>query len=121
MTLNKRIIEALESLGLPVLPWMDTQQYERCLIFNYSVLPTGHADDAPAFELYLVQVHYICPSGYNSLSERKAVKRALFRAGFSWPEETPANDSAQKNSGNKQHYVFECQWLEGTDDGTDEC
>ena len=119
MTLNQRIREALEPIGLPVVPDVDTQQRERCLVFNYSTLPTRHADDAPAFELYLVQVHYVCPSGWNSLEERRAVKRALFAAGFSWPEETPASDSTQKNGENKQHYVFECEWLEGIEDGTD--
>ena len=119
MTVNERLIGALSPLGLPVVPEIDTTQQERCLMFNYSAVGACYADDMPKFELYLIQVHYVCPSGWNSVAERKAVKRALFQAGFSWPEETSANDRSQtKRSEAKQHYVFECEWLEGIEDGT---
>ena len=119
MRLNQRIREALEPIGLPVVPDVDTQQRDRCLIFNYSTVGDFFSDDVPQFERCLIQIHYICPHGWNSLEERRAVKRALFAAGFSWPEETPASDSTRKDSENKQHYVFECEWLEGIEDGTD--
>lgn len=42
----------------------------------------------------------------NTVETRKAVKRALFAAGFGWPSMTDASDKLG------QHYVFECESVE---------
>ena len=121
MTVNERIKAALDPIGLPVKPDRYKGEAESYLIFQYSTVGDGYADDAPGFERCLIQVHYLCPAGVNSLAIRKQVKRSLFQAGFSWPEEVNAGDGAmQKNDENKQHYVFECEWLEGIEDGADQ-
>ena len=119
MTVNERIKKALDPIGLPVKPDRYKGDEESYIVFNYSTLGACYADDAPGFERYLVQVHFFCPAGVNSLQLRRTIKEKLLQEDFSWPEEVNAADgSMQKNDEGKQHYVFECEWLEGIEDGS---
>ena len=49
----------------------------------------------------------------NTLQTRKDVKRRLFEAGFTWPEEVNAGDGTREFDEDKQHIVFECEIAEG--------
>lgn len=114
MTVNERIKATLAPLGLPVKPDRYSGDSESYFVFNYTTMGTLFADDRPSYERYLVQVHYFCPMGANTLSTRKNVKRLLFEAGFTWPDEVNAGDSSmQKSDEDKQHIVFECEIEEG--------
>lgn len=73
------------------------------ITFNYDTLPDDFGDDEPGHERALVQVHLYAPAGRNVLPQRRAVKRALQGAGFTWPRYTNASDK------NGQHHVFECE------------
>lgn len=114
MTVNERIKKALSGFGLPVKPDRYSGDSESYFVFNYTTMGALFADDTPQYERYLVQVHYFCPMGANTLSTRKDVKRLLFEAGFTWPDEINAGDSSmQKSNGGKQHFAFECEIEEG--------
>lgn len=110
MTLNQRLIGALEPLGLPVVPDVDTQHRPRCLVFNYDLLPTQAADNRPIWYRALVQIHLYLPLKENSLAIRSKVAQALTGAGMTWPEVVDATDEET------QHKVFECETLIGKDD-----
>jgi len=73
------------------------------IVFNYDSEPADHADDEPQHEIFYLQVHLFCPAGFNSLAKRRAIKKALFASGFTFPHYIDAADA------DGQHHVFECQ------------
>lgn len=106
MSINSEIINALSSLSLPVCPDVYNGTADEYITFNYFSQGDDFADNAPQYERYLVQVHYICPAGTNSLAKRLLIKQYLLAAGFTWPSVTDASDV------DGQHWVFECEYLE---------
>ena len=116
MTVNEKILSALEPLGLPVSPDLHTGEETTYIIFNYSIRGGLFADDAPGYDIYLIQVHLMAPYGKNTVALRKEIKRALFSAGFTWPTEVDAG-SKYRSENTGQHLVFECQFEEGVENG----
>ena len=106
MTINERIIAAL-NYGDPVKPNIYTGTADRYFTFNYNTIPDDFADDAPGHERYFIQVHFVCPLNYDSVSRRAEIKTKLFAAGFTWPNVTDATDE------DGQHWIFECEYAEG--------
>jgi len=80
----------------------DDNETEVYIVTNYFSRPIEHMDDEPVFEEYSVQVHLFCPSGMNSITMRKRIKKKLYQAGFTWPTSQDASDA------DGQHIVFEC-------------
>lgn len=103
MTLNERLRKALAPVGLPVLPDVDTRHRERCVTFNYELLPCQFADGRPLYDRALIQVHLFLPLKENGLRLRGRVRAALAGAGFAWPEVVDATGAEG------QHYVFETE------------
>lgn len=106
MSINDAIINALTGFTSDVVPDLYTGEETEYITFNYSSRGANFADNAPNHEINSVQVHYFCPASTNSLSKRKQIKKALFAAGFTWPEVIDASDKEG------QHWVFECEYLE---------
>ncbi len=96
---------ALASLSLPTDPDIYTGKAIEYLTYNYTSTADDYGDDRPQHEKYAVQVHYICPSSFDSIARRNRIKQLLFAADFTWPEVIPATDE------NEQHWVFECERL----------
>ena len=106
--MDEKIIAALSPLGYPVVPQRYTGEETTCLTFTYGTQGALFADDAPLYDLNLVQIHLLAPYGWDSADVRKQIKRRLFAAGFTWPVETDASDARQtENTG--QHIVFQCE------------
>lgn len=113
MTVNERLITALEPVGHPIVPDQYTGEEAVYLTFNHGVRGALFADDAPGYDVHMVQVHLFAPYGWNSMALRAQVKRRLFSAGFTWPEETDAGSESQEAREMGQHIVFECEIEEG--------
>ena len=77
------------------------------ITFNYDTTPINYGDDEPEQERASIQVHLYAPIGYDITAKRRAVKKALVSAGFTYPAYTNASDK------DGQHHVFECQAVEG--------
>lgn len=110
MSVNKRIIEAVQDIA-PCFPWEayegnEDPQLKSYFVFDYCVYPLIFGDDTPYLERYAIQLHYFCPLSENSLSARKKARNAIYRAGFTFPEEINGSD----NEG--QHYVFDFEGLD---------
>lgn len=103
MTLNQRIIGALEPLGLPVVPDVDTLHRERCFVFQYDEGPTAFCDDQPWIRTYQIQVHLFLPLGENGLALVEGADRALRSAGLGPVDVVDAADEGG------QHKVLECE------------
>ena len=115
MTVNERSIAALSPLGYPVVPDLYTGTQTVYLTFHYSVRGAFFADDAPGYDVYLTQVHLSAPFGWDSVEARKEIKKRLFTAGFTWPEETDAGNETRAERADGQHIVFECELEEGVE------
>lgn len=107
MSINQRIMAALSRFGLPVIPGVDTGSLERCITFNYDLIPAQFAGNRPAFYRALVQIHLLLPLPENSVGRRMEIAAALAEAGLTWPEIIDATDE------HGQHYVFECEAITG--------
>ena len=59
----------------------------------------------PRARRWLLQLHYFCPLGYDSVATRVKLCRALHSAGFTYPSEENASDR------DGQHYVLEFEGL----------
>lgn len=112
MSINSELISALT----PIIPVVKPDAYRplpnetpatEYIVFNYTELPTLHADNEPHAMRYLVQVHYFCPWNVNPSSKKKRIRQALHGAGFTYPSTTNASDD------DGQHFVFEAEYLDG--------
>lgn len=117
MSVNQKIIAALKPIGVPVVPDTYDEKYDgksaAYCTFNYTTIPAEFGDDAPRCERYLIQVHFFCPERSKSLEQRGKMKRLLFQAGFTWPEEVNATNTVEDKDKRMQHFVFECETVEG--------
>lgn len=106
MTVNKRIIDALNPLGIPVTADFFGDGGEEYITFNY-VTDKGalYADDEPEADVAEMQVHYFLPATKNYLENKKKIRKALLEAGFTWPDVTVLMEPDQKT----RHLTFECE------------
>lgn len=111
MSINERIIKALNPLGLSVTP--DTHRPEQgdlYITFGYNVNGANYGDDVPQVEVYAVMVHLWAARGENVLHIRRMIRYLMAQAGFTWPDEVDGGDE------DGQHYIYECQiseWIGG--------
>lgn len=110
MTLNQKLRQALEPLGLRLVPDVDTAHGERGCVLHYDLRPVQTADNAPLFYKALVQVHLFLPLEENGIALVGRAVRAVAAAGCTWPEVVDASDETG------QHKVLECEYLIGKDD-----
>lgn len=102
MSINSTLKAALA----PVAPVeADTYEGDKAvyITFGYNSIPDDFGDDEPAHERFLVTVHLYAPTGYNTLAQRRAIKRALSDAGTTWPSMVNTSDK------DGQHLAFECE------------
>lgn len=109
MSVDAVIKSALSAFGDPVANAVYHGDAERYYVFNYSTIGSDFADDGPAHERYLVNVHLFAPLCENVTQRIKRTKKALSDAGFTWPEMVNASDDEGR------HIVFECEIAEGDD------
>jgi hypothetical protein len=107
MNLDERIRTALTPIVPVVKPNVHTGSETEYIVFNYSELPTLHADNRPHAIRYLVQVHWYLPTNANPNTKKKQIKQALLNADFTYPSTTNASD------GEGQHFVFEMEYCDG--------
>jgi lauroyl/myristoyl acyltransferase len=82
VNINPKIMSALSSLGLPVVPNVYTGTATDYITFNYShERPGVYADDEDILDETTVQVHYFTKN--NPQANKKAIRRLLRSAGFS--------------------------------------
>lgn len=107
MTVESRIVRALEVFGDPVENAVHTSDEERYYVFYVSRFGTLYADDEPNAEAVNVQIHLFAPLAENIVGYIKDTKKALRDAGFLWPKAIDASDQ------DGRHIVFETEWVEG--------
>ena len=63
------------------------------------------SDDKPKIDATAMQIHFFCPSTYNYHSDKARIRKALFDAGFTYPQITTIYEEVTK----MLHIVFECE------------
>lgn len=117
MSINERIIAAVKQVILtcvpePYDPDSGEAASEYCT-FSYSEQPDGFGDDAPEVIRYLIRVIYHAPlrrssgESNNTLPTRKALRQAIFAAGFTYPSVENLTDEAG------QRFAFEFEGFDG--------
>ena len=114
MSVNSIIINALSEFDYPVKPDIYTGKEKRYITFNYADdRGMGFADDEPDCILADMQIHFFLPleengKAVNYLSDRRKIREALFKAGFTYPSIV----NLVETDNNIRHLVFECQTTE---------
>lgn len=120
MSVESRVKTALDVFGDPVeksvlsaatkrrIPSTGQTKSSSAIQFRYYTFScdsfgADFGDDEPGCERCLVHVHLFAPLNQNCLQQTRETKRALFAAGFTWPNVTDATDQ------DGQHFVFECE------------
>lgn len=107
MSVDERLQAALAPLGIPVSPNLYEGEELEYIVTNYQVIPEVYAERAPHAARYLVQIHYLLPTGANPNATLREIARAVWEAGLTWPGVVNASDEAG------QHYVLECEAADG--------
>lgn len=111
VSVEARIVAALSPFGDPVekstLYAAAGKRPRRYYTFACQSFGADFGDDGPGCERWLAQVHLFAPLAENCIRRARETKRALFAAGFTWPDMTDATDQ------DGQHYVFECETAAG--------
>lgn len=117
MSVEAMVKAALDRFGDPVeksvLYAAAGERPARYYTFSCDSLGDDFGDDEPGAEVWLVQVHLFAPLWENCVGRVRETKRALFAAGFTWPDVTDATDT------DGQHYVFEFKTAQGIPDEED--
>lgn len=109
MNVNKLIIDTLTPLVTDVVPTKYNGTATTYITFNYEDdRAVEFADDTPITDVAYLQIHLWCPRTYNFYSKKAQIRKALFKAGFSYPQITTLyEDDTEIN-----HIIFQCE-IEG--------
>lgn len=78
-------------------------------VYRISRSPAEPADDAPTREICYIYLDYFAPPGANRTATRKALRKAIFSAGFTYPTETDLTSYYVKADGTPSYsYSFSC-------------
>lgn len=113
MSVDARVKAALDAFGDPVeksvldasARWGPARYYT----FSSRSFGADFGDDEPGCERVSVTIHLFAPLNMDCVQQVKETKRALFAAGFTWPQTVDATDQ------DNQHYVFECETVDDID------
>ena len=109
MSVNKKIIDALAFLKVPIEADLYEGAGESYVVFNYADdRGFGHADGEPSDNKVAMQVHFFMSLKGNPLPFKKNIREALFKAGFTYPAVTIIPETETS----KRHLIFECEILE---------
>ncbi|MBS6510625.1 MAG: hypothetical protein KH334_02895 [Clostridiales bacterium] len=109
MTAAEKLVQTLTEFGIPSVSGVYLGEERRYFVFSFFTLPTMHADNTPGAERLLTFLHLFLPHGDDCLEMRAQIKKRLFEAGWTWPEEEDASDE------HGQHYVFSAEIGGGLD------
>lgn len=117
MSLERKIIKTLEFAGYPIAQTSYAGKSETYFVFRIDKVPTEFTDDAPGYDIAMIQIHLFAPFTLNTRKLRQQVRKAFFDAGFTYPVIVDASETERSSDGTEQHIVFECEIEEVIEDG----
>ena len=117
MSINEQIIQAVTPVVLTCVPEPyqpnEGDAVSTYCTFTYTEMPDNFGDDQPEVIRYLIRLSYYAPligadgESNNTLSTRKALRRAIFAAGFTYPSVENLTDDVS------QRFDFEFEGWDG--------
>lgn len=102
-----RIIDALKQFGYPVAQGNSPMDDDTYFAFTTRASPDDFGDDKPHADVVSVMLHFYAPYTRNTQALRRKIRRAIFDAGFTYPNMTDASEPERASDGTEQHIVFE--------------
>lgn len=75
---------------------IDTTASDRYAVYTEDRRGFAFGDDAPTEEVTHMMLFVVAPSGENLSEKRRALRSAIFDAGFTWPTEDDDSDEANQ-------------------------
>lgn len=108
MNINSIVINALASIGLPVVQDIYEGTSDKWIVFNYAFEDAEiMADDKVLAEHTEIQVHLFVPKTFNYFTTKDSVMLKLYEAGFSISSKKTLYEAETK----RRHILFECSIL----------
>lgn len=110
MNAFEKVQAAARSISIYSCPDIKRKRDNRKKWITYNLVSeTGQmfGDDTAQDMVAHVQVHLFLPAPVNFYSDRNALRDALIRQGFTYPE--MVNNSLEGNNNEIRHIVFECR------------
>lgn len=82
--------------GWRLVHGIDTTASERYAVYTEDRRGNAFADDAPTEEVTHMMLFVVAPAGENLSEKRRALRIAIFEAGFTWPTEDDDSDATQQ-------------------------
>lgn len=111
MTVGERVCAALESFPYPVQADKFSPENEETteyFVYTYDTGGAVYGDNEPGEEIVHVTLHFFCPDTFALEGLSRRVKRAMTKAGFTYPSYESAFDETGR------HAVWECETIEGS-------
>ena len=106
LTVNEQIIQALQRFGYPIAQGFYEGKQKEYITFD---LPddrgTCYADDGPGDTIVDVKIHLTVPLEKDYLTTKKEIRKALYQAGFAYPDVTVLTEPDGRN----RRIIFETQ------------
>ena len=115
MNIAQTIISSLSFVGCPVVQQSYAGDEETYIVFRLDYDPSDFANDEPQHDIVYVSLHLFAPFTLNTKTLRRRIRKALFDAGFTYPETIDASTTQRTSDGTEQHMFFECEIAEGID------
>lgn len=99
MTINERVISAVEKFKLPVAPQVYTGDAACYFVFDITIGDTVDGDNEPYFVYYQVSLSLFSPARADTVEICEATQQAIVDAGFTFPSLSPGTvslDGARK-------------------------
>ena len=97
METSEKIVAAIKPFGVPCVPDLYTGGAKRFVTYNF-------ADDQPETVVNSMQIHFFMPANESYISWKKKIRKALFDAGFTFPEVIIQTE----DENTIRHMIFEC-------------
>lgn len=111
-----RIVRALAPFGYPVAQGNSPTDDETYFAFTMDATPDDFGDDEPHADIIGVMLHLFAPFTQNTTKLRRKIRRAIFDAGFTYPDMVDASETTRQSDGTEQHIVFEFEDAIGVDE-----
>jgi len=107
MSVDATIRTALTPIVSVVTPNKYDGELKNYIVYYYNSYPDVFGDSTPNVMRYSMSIHWISEHKVNPNTTKKQICQALHNAGFTYPIIINASDKSC------QHYVFECEFIDG--------
>lgn len=116
MSIASRVIQAVAFAGLQCSQVSYNGEDDTYLTINMDAIPDMFCDDAPDADVWLVQLHLFAPFSRDTTRIRRQLRKAIFEAGFTYPDMTDASLTIRSTDGTEQHIIFEFEGATGVNE-----